>query len=122
MGKATQQKREPLAMHISYPLVTYGINKRAAAREASYEVSQCLMVPQIVNAIVTKYGLARHELSRLVNWNFADYAFSIDWDVMSDTIKFRQHGFFECIDSTKMFLTQFDVLRRNRIIPSFGAA
>jgi len=74
------------------------------------------------DAIVTKYGLSRHELSQLVNWNFADYTFSIDWDVMSDTIKCRQHGFVECIDSTEMFLAQFDVLKNNLIIPSFVAA
>ena len=70
--------------------------------------------------IVAKYGLAPHALSRLVNWNFANYVFSVDWDVMSDTTKCRQHGFLEFVDSTKMFPAQIDVLAQHRIIPSFA--
>jgi nucleoside-diphosphate-sugar epimerase len=69
------------------------------------------------SAIVRKCGLAQHSLSRLVNWNFADYVFACDWDVMSDTTKCREYGFLEFIDSEKMFFAQFDILRAKKIIP-----
>jgi len=67
--------------------------------------------------IVAKHGLQKHPLSQLVNWNFANYAFSNDWDVMSDTTKCRQYGFMEFIDSEQMFLDQFSYLQREKIIP-----
>ena len=67
--------------------------------------------------IVARHGLAQHPLSQLVNWRFANYAFSNDWDVMSATTKCRQYGFMEFLDSEQMFLDQFEILRRERIIP-----
>ncbi|MBN9451768.1 MAG: SDR family oxidoreductase [Bosea sp.] len=67
--------------------------------------------------IVARDGLQKHPLSQLVNWNFANYAFSNDWDVMSDTTKCRRYGFLEFIDSEEMFLDLFRDLQRNRIIP-----
>ena len=48
--------------------------------------------------MVTKYGLAQHPLSHLVSWKFANYAFSNDWDVMSDTLKCRKFGFLEFME------------------------
>jgi nucleoside-diphosphate-sugar epimerase len=71
----------------------------------------------IWDEIVRRHGLEPHPLSRLANWNFANYALSNDWDVMSDTTKCRKFGFLEFIDSEEMFLTQFEDLRRRRIIP-----
>ncbi|MDF2810498.1 MAG: NAD-dependent dehydratase [Microvirga sp.] len=69
------------------------------------------------DAIVAREGLQKHPLSMLVNWNFANYAFSNDWDVMSDTTKCRRYGFLEFIDSEEMFLDQFRALQRDRIVP-----
>lgn len=69
------------------------------------------------DAIVAREGLEKHPLSLLVNWNFANYAFSNDWDVMSDTTKCRRYGFLEFIDSEEMFLDLFRVLQRDRIVP-----
>lgn len=67
--------------------------------------------------IIQKHRLAPHALSTLVNWNFANYAFSNDWDVMSDTTKCRKYGFLEFMDSEEMFIRQFDELKHLRIIP-----
>ncbi|MFK8252987.1 SDR family oxidoreductase [Ancylobacter terrae] len=69
------------------------------------------------DAIVARHGLEPHPLSMLVNWNFANYAFSNDWDVMSDTTKCRRYGFLEFIDSEEMFLDLFRALQRDRIVP-----
>jgi len=72
---------------------------------------------QLWDGIVKKFGLQQHPMSQLVNWNFANYAFSNDWDVMSDTTKCRKFGFLEFIDSEEMFLDQFKYLQREKIIP-----
>jgi nucleoside-diphosphate-sugar epimerase len=64
-----------------------------------------------------KYGLKGHPISMLANWNFANYALRNDWDVMSSTTKLRQFGFCEVMDSETMFLEQFGVLQREKIIP-----
>ena len=64
-----------------------------------------------------KYGLKGHPIAMLANWNFANYALRNDWDVMSSTTKLRQFGFCEVMDSETMFLEQFGVLQREKIIP-----
>lgn len=72
---------------------------------------------QLWDRIVRRQGLQEHPLSLLVNWNFANYAFSNDWDVMSSTTKLRKFGFFEFIDSEEMFIEQFTYLQRERLVP-----
>ena len=67
--------------------------------------------------IVRENGLQPNPVARLANWNFTNYAFSNDWDVMSDTTKCRKYGFMEFIDSEEMFLGHFDALRRMKIVP-----
>jgi len=64
-----------------------------------------------------KYGLAGYPLQRLVSWAFANYAFSNDWDVMSDTTKCRNFGFLEFMDSEEMFIDLFRDVEHERIIP-----
>lgn len=68
-------------------------------------------------AMNAKYGLKGHSLAMLANWNFGNYALRNDWDVMSSTTKLRQYGFCEVIDSETMYLDQFRVLQREKIIP-----
>ena len=67
--------------------------------------------------INAKYKLAGNPLSRLVSWPFANYAFSNDWDVMSDTTKCRKYGFMEFMDSEEMFIDLFRKMQQERIIP-----
>ncbi|WP_205648583.1 SDR family oxidoreductase [Acuticoccus kandeliae] len=67
--------------------------------------------------IVKEHGLQPNPMSRLANWPFANYAFSNDWDVMSDTTKCRKFGFLEFIDSQQMFLDHFEYLRQHKIVP-----
>ena len=69
------------------------------------------------SAIIQRYGLEPHPLSTLVNWNFANFAFSNAWDVMSDTTKLRNFGFFDFVDSQQMFVKYFCALRDKKIIP-----
>ncbi|KGF69773.1 NAD-dependent dehydratase [Hoeflea sp. BAL378] len=72
---------------------------------------------ELWDRIVKKHGLQDNPYARVADWNFANYAFSNDWDVMSDTTKCRKHGFLEFIDTHQMFLDQFDQFRAAKIIP-----
>lgn len=69
------------------------------------------------DAIVAKYGLKPNPFSVVADWHFANYAFSNDWDVMSDTTRCRKHGFLEFLDTEDMFRLEFDVLKQSGIIP-----
>ena len=69
------------------------------------------------NRIVEKHGLKPYSFSEIAAWEFGDYVFGTDWDVMSDVTKSRQHGFHDVVDSEKMFLRLFQQLRDERILP-----
>ena len=55
-----------------------------------------------------------HELAA---WEFADFIFHSTWDNVSSTIKIRQAGFPDCIDSEQMFIELFDTLADRNLIP-----
>ena len=69
------------------------------------------------NGLVERHELMRNAYARVADWNFANYAFSNDWDVMSDTTKSRRYGFLEFIDSEEMFLQLFDRFRQAKVVP-----
>lgn len=67
--------------------------------------------------MVTRHGLQPYRLGQLAQWEFGDYVFGIEWDIVSSVVKSRQHGFGEAMDSEAMFATLFDRLQQDRIIP-----
>ncbi|MET4424934.1 nucleoside-diphosphate-sugar epimerase [Bradyrhizobium sp. JR18.2] len=67
--------------------------------------------------IAAKYGLLDTPYEKLVSWNFADFIFNSGFDNVSSTIKARQAGFAECIDSEEMFRAFFVALRARKVIP-----
>ena len=69
------------------------------------------------NHIVEKHGLVQTEYRTMVDWGYANYAFSCDWDIMSSTLKSRRRGFGDCEDSHEMFIRHLGVLAERRIIP-----
>jgi len=70
------------------------------------------------DSIVKKYGLRHIPYAQIVNWGFGDFAFRQDFDNVSSTIKVRQAGFADCMDTETMFSGFFDYLRSARIIPA----
>lgn len=72
---------------------------------------------ELWQAIQRKYGLETVPFETLVDWNYAQYAFSCGWDIMSSTLKARQFGFAACLDTYEMFIRHLDVLAERRIIP-----
>ena len=71
--------------------------------------------------IVQRHGLLPHTLAELIgsSWQFADFAFSRTDQVASlvSTIKIRQAGFTDCIDSAAMLDWWLRELQRRRILP-----
>ncbi|MEZ5741105.1 MAG: SDR family oxidoreductase [Burkholderiaceae bacterium] len=68
-------------------------------------------------ALARHHSLRESRLDRLVHWPFADYILRTGHDVMSNTVKARQHGFADCIDTEAMFIELLTQLQRGRILP-----
>ncbi len=64
-----------------------------------------------------KHGLQKIPYSQIAAWPFADYVFGTDWDVMTDTLKLRLHGFHDCLRSDEMFVRIFQEFREQKVIP-----
>jgi nucleoside-diphosphate-sugar epimerase len=67
--------------------------------------------------LVVEYGLQVIPYERLVHWNYGDYVFSTGYDIISSTMKAREYGFTEFLETEKMFVCRFNELRENKIIP-----
>ena len=50
-------------------------------------------------------------------WPYGDFVFSPTFDIMSSTIKARQLGVHESMDTERMFINLFDYYRREKVIP-----
>ena len=69
------------------------------------------------DAIVKRENLRPIPYERIVAWGYGDFAFRQDFDNVSSTIKVRQAGFHDCIDSETMFSEIYENLREMRILP-----
>jgi nucleoside-diphosphate-sugar epimerase len=70
--------------------------------------------------IVAKYGLTNIPYDQVVSWNFGDAIFNSGYDNISSTIKARQMGFADCIDTEEMFRDLFASLRSMKVIPQLA--
>lgn len=64
-----------------------------------------------------KHGLRDYTLDDLASWNFANWLYSTDYDIMSSTTKLRQAGWNKVTDSEAMYLRLLRELRDEKIIP-----
>ncbi|WP_174247803.1 SDR family oxidoreductase [Acidisoma sp. S159] len=67
--------------------------------------------------MIQKYGLKNVKYEDIVSWPFGDFIFNSEFDNISSTIKARQAGFHDCIDTEEMFRQFFSSLKARRIIP-----
>ncbi|MCS5497793.1 SDR family oxidoreductase [Cnuibacter physcomitrellae] len=72
---------------------------------------------EVWNEMVARHGLRRTPYREVSSWKFGDFVFSWDYDVIADTSKSRRAGFHEYVDTEAMFLSVFQDLRDQRIIP-----
>lgn len=63
------------------------------------------------------YGLKPFALEQLVNWTFADWAYSTPYDQVSSLAKARRAGWNEVLDTSAMFADLIGRLVGERVIP-----
>lgn len=67
--------------------------------------------------VVQRHGLKAYHYEDMATWEFGDFIFHTDWDViMSDGKRFR-HGFAETFDSEDRILETLARFRAERVIP-----
>lgn len=66
--------------------------------------------------LAERHGLAEPDLARLVGWDFGDFIFNIETDVISDVNKIYEYGFTERLNSTTSLLAAIDSLKRQHIL------
>ena len=73
------------------------------------------------DSIVKKYNLRPYKLEQLVpSFEYADFTFryrQAPFESLQSTIKIRQAGFHDCIDTQEMFVSQIRGLQQARILP-----
>jgi len=67
--------------------------------------------------VVAKNGLKPYTYGEIVRWNYGDFVFTPEYDVISSTTKLRKFGFHETVDTEEMFPRLWDEMRAERIIP-----
>lgn len=67
--------------------------------------------------IVASHGLKQTPFAAMGDWVFADWNLGRTWDTILEDTKRIKAGFTEVIDSEESFLSTFDLMRRDRIIP-----
>ena len=67
--------------------------------------------------MVRAHHLLPTPYSDVSSWQFGDFVFAWDYDVIADTSKSRRAGFHEYVDTESMFLQIFQDMRDQRLIP-----
>jgi hypothetical protein len=67
--------------------------------------------------LAERRGPAEADLGRLVGWDFGDFIFHTETDVISDVNKLYEYGFTERLNSTTSLLGAINSLKRQRILP-----
>src|SRR5258707_9348124 len=71
------------------------------------------------DSMVARYGLHATPYEQIANWAFADWMLNFREETILSTIKIRQAGFADCIDTHQSFRRQLTRLRGMRIIPCY---
>jgi nucleoside-diphosphate-sugar epimerase len=69
------------------------------------------------DSMVARYGLHATPYNQIANWAFVDWMLNFREETIQSTIKIRQAGFADCIDTHQSFRRQLTRLRNLRIIP-----
>ena len=67
--------------------------------------------------LARQHGLVDIPYEQLIKWEYGNFVFTPEFDIMSSMTKARKFGFTEFQDSKEMFYRQFDKLRENKLIP-----
>ena len=67
--------------------------------------------------IVGRHGLQPRPLESLASWEFADFVFAKEWDLLTDNGRLRRAGFNVCVDTVAMLRDQIGQYRDARLLP-----
>ena len=67
--------------------------------------------------IVTRHGLDPRSLDSLASWEFADFVFEKEWDLLTDNGRLRRAGFNVCVDTIAMIRDQLQQYRDAKLLP-----
>ena len=67
--------------------------------------------------IVARHGLQPRSLESLASWEFADFVFEKEWDLLTDNGRLRRAGFNVCVDTIGMIRDQLGQYRDARLLP-----
>jgi len=67
--------------------------------------------------IVARHGLRPFAYQEIVSWAYGDFVFTPEYDVISSTMKARQFGFDDCVDTEEMFVRLWNEMRADRVLP-----
>ena len=60
---------------------------------------------------MARHGLGQGSLESLASWEFADFVFAKEWDLLTDTGRLRRAGFNACVDTIAMVRDQLNQYR-----------
>ncbi len=69
------------------------------------------------DAIVKRHGLKPQRMEDVVTWGFGDFVWGIERDVVSSTVKIRQAGFHDTVDTEDQILAHLARYREAKILP-----
>ncbi|WP_242903607.1 SDR family oxidoreductase [Actinomadura terrae] len=69
------------------------------------------------DALVERHRLRPVPYDEIVSWGFADGVWNAGFDMVQSTIKIRQAGFADCVDSHASFVEHLTRLRRLQYVP-----
>src|SRR5947209_11934635 len=67
--------------------------------------------------VVARYGLQRRSLESIASWQFADFVFEKEWDLLTDVGRLRRAGFNACVDTIAMLHNQLEQYRAAKLLP-----
>jgi len=67
--------------------------------------------------IVARHELQARSLESLASWEFADFVFAKEWDLLTDTGLLRRAGFNACVDTIAMLRDQLNRYRDAKLLP-----
>ena len=100
-----------------WPKIAQVFGMRAAGPEPLRLVEFMADKAPLWDELVRRHRLTPYRFDEVVAWPFGDYVFGCNWDVMTSTIKARQHGFQDVVDSEQMFVRLLERFRAERIVP-----
>jgi hypothetical protein len=84
---------------------------------ATSTVSEMSEKASLWDSMVARYGLHTTPYDQIATWAFVDWMLNFREEPILSTIKIRQAGFEDCIDTHQSFRRQLTRLRDLRIIP-----